>query len=84
MMAVCLGSLDQSIANTALPAIADGLQHTPAESVWILHAYQLAVVATLLPFASLGDLWGAFPVRSRPAWSGWPSPVPFKASGRRV
>jgi DHA2 family multidrug resistance protein-like MFS transporter len=59
MMAVCLGSLDQSIANTALPAIADGLQHTPAESVWILHAYQLAVVATLLPFASLGDLWGA-------------------------
>lgn len=58
MMAVCLGSLDQSIANTALPAIAAGLQHTPAESVWILHAYQLAVVATVLPFASLGDLWG--------------------------
>jgi DHA2 family multidrug resistance protein-like MFS transporter len=59
MMAVCLGSLDQSIANTALPAIGADLQHTPAESVWILHAYQLAVVATLLPFASLGDLWGA-------------------------
>ena len=35
------------------------LQHAPAESVWILHAYQLAVVATLLPFATLGDLWGA-------------------------
>ncbi len=59
MTAVCLGSLDQSIANTALPAIAAALQHTPAESVWILHAYQLAVVATLLPFAALGDLWGA-------------------------
>ena len=59
MTAVCLGSLDQSIANTALPAIATALQHTPAESVWILHAYQLAVVATLLPFASLGDRWGA-------------------------
>ena len=59
MLAVFLGSLDQSIANTALPAIAAGLQHTPAESVWVLHAYQLAVVATLLPFAALGDLWGA-------------------------
>jgi DHA2 family multidrug resistance protein-like MFS transporter len=58
-MAVCLGSLDQSIANTALPAISADLQLTPAESVWILHAYQLAVVATLLPFATLGDLWGA-------------------------
>jgi DHA2 family multidrug resistance protein-like MFS transporter len=58
-MAVCLGSLDQSIANTALPAIGADLQHSPAESVWILHAYQLAVVATLLPFATLGDLWGA-------------------------
>ena len=59
LMAVCLGSLDQSIANTALPAISADLQHAPAESVWILHAYQLAVVATLLPFATLGDLWGA-------------------------
>ena len=59
MMAVCLGSLDQSIANTALPAIAEGLNHTPAESVWMLHAYQLAVVATVLPFATLGDVWGA-------------------------
>jgi DHA2 family multidrug resistance protein-like MFS transporter len=59
LLAVFLGSLDQSIANTALPAIATGLQHTPAESVWMLHAYQLAVVATLLPFAALGDLWGA-------------------------
>ena len=59
MTAVWLGALDQSIANTALPAIAAALQHTPAESVWILHAYQLAVVATLLPFAALGDRWGA-------------------------
>ncbi|MFM2239782.1 MAG: putative transport protein HsrA [Pseudomonadota bacterium] len=59
MTAVCLSSLDQSIANTALPAIASALEHTPAESVWILHAYQLAVVATLLPFAALGDWWGA-------------------------
>ena len=59
LLAVFLGSLDQSIANTALPAIGAALQHTPAESVWIIHAYQLAVVAVLLPLASLGDRWGA-------------------------
>jgi len=59
LIAVFLGSLDQSIANTALPAIAAALQRTPAESVWVIHAYQLAVVAVLLPLAALGDRWGA-------------------------
>lgn len=59
LIAVFLGSLDQSIANTALPAIGAALQRTPAESVWIVHAYQLAVVAVLLPLAALGDRWGA-------------------------
>ena len=58
-LAVFLGSLDQSIANTALPAIGAALQRTPAESVWVVHAYQLAVVALLLPLAALGDRWGA-------------------------
>ena len=55
LIAVFLGSLDQSIANTALPAMAAALQRTPAESVWVIHAYQLAVVAVLLPLAALGD-----------------------------
>ena len=53
-----LGSLDTAIANTALPAIAADLQATPAASIWIINAYQMAIVATLLPFAALGDLWG--------------------------
>ena len=57
-MAVFLGSLDQSVANTALPAIGVDLQRTPAESVWVVHAYQMAVVAVLLPLAALGDRWG--------------------------
>ena len=59
LMAVFLGSLDQSVANTALPAIGAALHSTPAESVWVVHAYQLAVVAVLLPLAALGDRWGA-------------------------
>ncbi|WP_322992744.1 MFS transporter [Limnohabitans sp.] len=58
LMAVFLGSLDQSVANTALPAIGEALQSTPAESVWVVHAYQLAEVAVLLPLAALGDRWG--------------------------
>jgi DHA2 family multidrug resistance protein-like MFS transporter len=58
LIAVFLGSLDQSVANTALPAIGEALQSTPAQSVWVVHAYQLAVVAVLLPLAALGDRWG--------------------------
>ncbi len=58
MLAVLLASLDTAIANTALPAIATSLQAPPAASIWVINAYQLAVVATLLPFAALGDVWG--------------------------
>ena len=58
LVAVFLGSLDTAIANTALPAIAADLQASPATSIWIINAYQMAIVATLLPFAALGDLWG--------------------------
>jgi DHA2 family multidrug resistance protein-like MFS transporter len=55
---VGMASLDTAIANTALPAMANQLQATPAASVWIINAYQLAMVATLLPFAALGETVG--------------------------
>ncbi len=58
LLAVSLGSLDTAIANTALPAIAAQLRATPASSIWIVNAYQMAIVATLLPFAALGDVLG--------------------------
>jgi DHA2 family multidrug resistance protein-like MFS transporter len=58
LMGVVLGSLDTSIANTALPAIAADLHATPAASIWVINTYQLAVVASLLPLAALGDLLG--------------------------
>ena len=58
LLGVALGSLEAAIANTALPTIAAGLRATPAASIWIINAYQLAVVATLLPFAALGDRLG--------------------------
>ena len=59
MVPVWLSALDSAIANTALPTIGAQLGSTPAASVWIVNAYQLAVVASLLPLASMGDRWGA-------------------------
>jgi DHA2 family multidrug resistance protein-like MFS transporter len=58
LLAVALATLDTAIANTALPAIAADLHAAPAASVWIINAYQLAIVATMLPFAALGDIVG--------------------------
>jgi DHA2 family multidrug resistance protein-like MFS transporter len=58
MLAVALASIDTAIANTALPAMAADLHTTHAASVWIINAYQLATVATLLPLAALGDIVG--------------------------
>lgn len=58
MVGVALASLDTAIANTALPAIAADLKAAPAASIWVINAYQLAIVATILPLAALGDIVG--------------------------
>jgi len=57
-LAVGMASLDTSIANTALPSIAADLQASPAASIWVVNAYQLALVVSLLPFAALGEILG--------------------------
>ena len=57
-IAVSLSVLVGTIANVALPTIAADMNVTPAESIWVVNAYQLAVTVTLLPFASLGDVYG--------------------------
>ena len=57
-LGVMLSALDVALINTALPAVARDLNITPAQSIWIVNAYQLAVVASLLPFAALGDRVG--------------------------
>ncbi|WP_082501204.1 MULTISPECIES: MFS transporter [unclassified Methylobacterium] len=58
LMGVALATLDTAIANTALPTIAADLGVDPGASIWIVNAYQLAVVATLLPIAALGEIVG--------------------------
>ncbi len=55
---IVVSVLDSSIANIALPTIARQLGATPSQSIWVVNAYQLAVVVSLLPFASLGDIFG--------------------------
>ena len=58
LLGAAIATLDTSIANTALPTIATDLRTTPDASIWIINAYQIAMVATLLPFAALGDIVG--------------------------
>lgn len=57
-LAIGMSVLDGAIANVALPTIGRDLGVDAAASIWIVNAYQLAIVAFLLPFASLGDKLG--------------------------
>src|SRR5271168_2253785 len=54
--ALAMASLDTAIANIALPAIAAELHASPADVIWVVNVYQIALVATLLPFAALGEI----------------------------
>ncbi len=58
VLAVVMAVLDGAIANVALPTIAVDLHATPAASISIVNAYQLAITVSLLPLASLGEILG--------------------------
>ncbi|MGJ7492160.1 MFS transporter [Variovorax sp. ZT4R33] len=58
LAAMVLVVLDAGIANVALPTIARSLQVTPGMSVWVITAYQAALVMGLLPCAALGESLG--------------------------
>jgi DHA2 family multidrug resistance protein-like MFS transporter len=57
-LGITLAVLDSAIANVALPTIARHLHASPAGSIWVINAYQLAITISLLPLASLGDRIG--------------------------
>ncbi|WP_295245020.1 MFS transporter [uncultured Brevundimonas sp.] len=57
-LGITLAVLDGAIANVALPSIAQDLQASSAASIWIVNAYQIAIVVALLPLASLGEIVG--------------------------
>ncbi len=57
-LAVGMAVIDGAIANIALPTIGADMHVSPADSIWVINAYQLAVTISLLPLASLGEIYG--------------------------
>jgi DHA2 family multidrug resistance protein-like MFS transporter len=57
-LSVFLALLDYAIANVALPDIARDLHASSAASIWVVNAYQMASLVTLLPLAALGSRIG--------------------------
>jgi DHA2 family multidrug resistance protein-like MFS transporter len=55
---MAMSVIDSSIANIALPSIARDLAVSPSTTTWVVTAYQIAIVMTLLPVAALGERLG--------------------------
>jgi len=62
MLTIILGIglcvLDSTMFTLALPGIVRDLQITESDGVWLVNAYQLAILVLLLPLAMVGDLFG--------------------------
>lgn len=57
-MTIGLAVMDSTVANVALPVIAAEFHTSPSLSIWIVNAYQLALVMALLPLANVGEIHG--------------------------
>lgn len=58
VIGISMAVLDGAIANVALPTIATDLQASAASSIWVVNAYQIAIVVSLLSLSFLGDMFG--------------------------
>ena len=62
ILTVCLAIFatvtDQTIVNVALPTIGRDLGIDASSSVWIVNAYQVAIMLSLLPLSAAGDILG--------------------------
>jgi len=58
ILAIVMSVLDSTIVNIALPSIAREFKVSAAASIWVVNAYQLAILMLLLPLASLGEIVG--------------------------
>src|SRR5579864_6697183 len=58
VLAISMSVLDVSIANIALPSITGSFHISSAASIWVINAYQIAILAAMLPLASLGEIVG--------------------------
>lgn len=57
-LAMTMAVLDGAIVNVALPVMSRDLGVSPAAAIFVVNGFQIAVTASLLPFASLGDILG--------------------------
>ncbi|QTH21182.1 MFS transporter [Rhizorhabdus wittichii] len=57
-LAIAMAIVDGAIVNIALPTITRELAITPVEAVWVVNAYQVAVLVSLLPLSALGERFG--------------------------
>jgi DHA2 family multidrug resistance protein-like MFS transporter len=57
-IALTMAMLDGAIVNVALPTISRDLRIEPADAIWVVNSYQLAITISLLPLSSLGDILG--------------------------
>ena len=55
ILGITITVLDASMVNLALPSIARDLHAAPSDTILVVNAYQIAILALLLPFAALGD-----------------------------
>lgn len=56
--ALAASVIDQSMISVALPTIARDLNVEPSFAIWIINAYQVTIMMSLLPLAALGDIFG--------------------------
>jgi DHA2 family multidrug resistance protein-like MFS transporter len=57
-LALMAVSIELMAMSVALPAIAIDFQATPTNTTWVIKAYQLGVLLTILPFSALGERIG--------------------------
>lgn len=58
LIGILISGLDSSVANVALPTISHELQVSPAASVWVVNAFQLAAAICILPFSNISERVG--------------------------
>ena len=57
-LAIAMSVLDSTIVNVALPTLSRDFGASRAASIWVVNAYQLAILTMLLPLAALGERIG--------------------------
>ena len=57
-LAIFITVTDQTIVNVALPTMGADLGVDASSSVWIVNAYQVAIMLSLLPLSAAGDILG--------------------------